>query len=323
MEHCTKGGTEVNVLVTGGLGFVGSALANRLCSEHRVTVLARSDRERARLTHPDRVHLRIGELEEIVAADLAGVDLVVHCASTVDNYNILGEPYLDIRTNLTGTVALLEACKEHRPKLLYVSTYGVYGNLAVLPADEESRCDPLGTYPATKLCAEQFCRIYGRLYDFHYNICRLTNVYGPGDRHDNKKKGAFHYLIWNALQGEPINIYRGGDFVRDYIYIDDAVEALVAVIDAAPSGELYLVGSGQPVRFGDLIESVHRQTGRKSVVGSMDPPRFHDIVGIVDFTADVRKIRGLGWAPTVGYDEGIARTIASYVTQLRAAGAPA
>jgi nucleoside-diphosphate-sugar epimerase len=226
-----------------------------------------------------------------------------------------------VETNLTGTIALLEACKELRPRFLYVSTYGVYGNLTVLPANEESRCEPLGTYPATKLCAEQFCRIYGRLHGFHYNICRLTNVYGPGDRYDNKKKGAFHYLIWNAMNGLPINIYRGGDFVRDYVYIDDVVEALITVAMAAPSGELYLVGSGEPVRFGDLIESVHRQTGRKSVIGAMAPPRFHDVVGIVDFTADIRKIKSLGWAPAVGYDEGIRRTIASYAPPLHDATA--
>jgi len=311
----------VNVLITGGLGFVGSALANRLCAEHSVTVLARSERGRGRLQQPERVRIMVKPLGDLVSADVAGMDLVIHCASTVDNYNILSEPYLDVETNLTGTIALLEACKDHRPRLLYVSTYGVYGNLAELPANEESPCEPLGTYPATKLCAEQFCSIYGRLHDFHFNICRLTNVYGPGDRHDNTKKGAFHYLIWNAMTGAPINIYRGGDFVRDYVYIDDAVAALLTVARVAPSGELYLVGSGEPVRFGDLIESVHRQTGRKSVIGAMAPPRFHDVVGIVDFTADISKVRSLGWAPAVGYDEGIRRTIASYVPHLHDATA--
>ena len=311
----------MNVLITGGLGFVGSSLANRLCDEHGVTILARSERGRDRLQQPARVTIKTKALRDLVPADIAGIDLVIHCASTVDNYNILSEPYLDVDTNLIGTIALLEACKEHRPRFLYVSTYGVYGNLATLPANEESRCEPLGTYPATKLCAEQFCGVYGRLHDFHYNICRLTNVYGPGDRFDNTKKGAFHYLIWNAMAGAPVNIYRSGDFVRDYVYIDDAVAALLTVARVAPAGELYLVGSGEPVRFGDLIESVHRQTGRRSAIGAMAPPRFHDVVGIVDFTADISKIKSLGWAPAVGYDEGIRRTIASYAPQLHAAPA--
>jgi nucleoside-diphosphate-sugar epimerase len=82
---------------------------------------------------------------------------------------------------------------------------------------------------------------------------------------------------------------------------------------------LYLVGSGEPVRFGDLIDIVHRETGRKSVVGSMVPPRFHDVVGIVDFSADIAKVRALGWAPRVGYEDGIRRTNESYRQHLPAA----
>lgn len=311
----------MNILITGGLGFVGSALTNRLCGEHDVTVLARSNSARARLQQPDRVRCNLAALEDVTAADVAGIDLVIHCASTVDNYNILTDPYLDVRTNCLGTIALLEACKDHKPKFLFVSTYGVYGNQRQLPANEESCCEPLGPYPATKLCAEEFCRIYSRLHAFHLNICRLTNVYGPGDRFDNTKKGAFHYLIWRAMAGEAINIYRGGDFVRDYVYIDDAVDALMTVAKRAPAGELYLVGSGEPVRFGDLIDIVHRETGRKSVVGSMAPPPFHDVVGIVDFSADITKIKALGWAPRISYEEGIRRTIASYLPHVRTGSA--
>ncbi|MGH7593635.1 MAG: NAD-dependent epimerase/dehydratase family protein [Gemmatimonadales bacterium] len=309
----------MNILITGGLGFVGSALANRLCHDHDVTVMSRSDLGRARLKLPGRVQVRVQPLENIAAVDVAGTDLVIHCASTVDNYNILTDPYLDVQTNCLGTIALLEACKAHQPRFLFISTYGVYGNLRQLPANETSRCDPIGPYTATKLCAEEFCRIYSRLYDFQLNICRLTNVYGPGDRYDNTKKGAFHYLIWRAMTGEPINIYRGGDFIRDYVYIDDVVDATITVVTQAPAGELYLVGSGDAVRFGDLIDIVHRETGWRSIVGSMAPPRFHDIVGIVDFSADISKMRSLGWAPRIGYEEGIRRTIASYRAQLPAA----
>lgn len=302
----------MKVLITGGLGFIGGALANRLCREHQVTVLTRSEKGRSRLREPDRVRVKVGIVEEITAADCAGMDLVVHCASTVDNYNILTDPYLDIRTNCDGTIALLEACKGHKPKLLFVSTFFVYGNPPKLPADEHSPCEPLGLYPATKLCAEHFCKIYSRLHAFHLNICRLTNVYGPGEVFDNTKKGAFNYLIHKARLGEPINVYRGGDFFRDYLYIDDAVEALAMVAERAPAGELYLVGSGEPVMFKDLMDCLHRLTGRKSVIGSIDPPEFHQVVGIRNFSANVAKIKALGWVPKVGYEEGITRTMASY-----------
>lgn len=302
----------MNILITGGLGFIGGALANRLCRDHQVTVLTRSEKGRSRLREPDLVRVTIGTLEEISAADCAGADLVIHCASTVDNYHILTDPHLDVQTNCDGTIALLEACKEQKPKLLFVSTFFVYGNAATLPADEHSPCEPLGLYPATKLCAEHVCKVYCRLYPFHLNICRLTNVYGPGEAFDNRKKGAFNHLIRKAQLGEPIALYQGGDFFRDYLYIDDAVEALVMVAERAPAGELYLVGSGERVLFKDLIACLHRLTGRKSALGSMEPPPFHQVVGITNFLANTSKIKALGWAPTVGYEDGIARTLESY-----------
>jgi UDP-glucose 4-epimerase len=258
------------------------------------------------------VRIRVGAVEDIMAADCAGMDLVMHCASTVDNYNILTDPYLDVRTNCAGTIALLEACKEHKPKLLFLSTFFVYGNAPKLPVDEESPCEPLGLYPATKLCAEHFCKIYSRLYGFRLNICRLTNVYGPGESFDNTKKGALNHLIRKAQLGEPIDLYRGGDFFRDYLYIDDAVEALVTVAECAPAGELYLAGSGEPIFFKDLIDCLHQLTGRRSKIGAMDPPRFHEVVGIRNFSANIAKIRSLGWAPKIGIEEGLRRTLANY-----------
>ena len=302
----------MNILITGGLGFIGSALVNRLCREHSVVVLTRSERGCSRLRYPELVQVRVKSLEKVTQDDCKGTDLVIHCASTVDNYNIQTEPYLDIQTNCNGTIALLEACKEQKPKLLFVSTFFVYGNQAHLPVNEESPCEPLGLYPATKLCAEQFCKIYGRLYAFHVNVCRLTNVYGPGETFDNTKKGALNFLIRKAQLGEPINVYRGGNFFRDYLYVDDAVEALWAVVQRAPAGELYLAGSGTPVYFKDLMGCLHGLTGKRSTIGSMEPPRFHEVVGLRDFSADTSKIRALGWAPKVGIEEGLKRTLASH-----------
>ena len=144
------------------------------------------------------------------------------------------------------------------------------------------------------------------------NVCRLTNVYGPGETFDNTKKGALNFLIRKAQLGEPINVYQGGNFFRDYLYVDDAVEALWAVAQRAPAGELYLARSGTPVYFKDLMGCLHGLTGKRSTIGSMEPPRFHEVVGIRDFSADTSKIRALGWAPKVGIEEGLKRTLASH-----------
>src|SRR5438067_4072525 len=111
----------MTILVTAGLGFIGSALVNRLCRQHTLRVLTRSEKGLSRLRDPQRVEVRIKALENITADDCKGIDLVIHCASTVDNYNIQTDPYLDVRTNCDGTIALLEACKDEKPKLLFVS----------------------------------------------------------------------------------------------------------------------------------------------------------------------------------------------------------
>src|SRR5438309_9359642 len=126
----------MNMLITGGLEFIGSALANRLCREHQVTVLTRSVKGQARLRFPERVRVCVGAVEDVTAADCAGMDLVVHCASTVDNYNIRTDPCLDVRTNCAGTIALLDVCKEHKHRFLFVSTCFVDGNATHIIVDE-------------------------------------------------------------------------------------------------------------------------------------------------------------------------------------------
>lgn len=302
----------MKVLITGGLGFIGSVLANRLCRDHTVRVVSRSTRGLQRLSHPELIEVKVSLVQDISGKDCDDVDLVIHCASTVDNYNIQTDPYLDIRTNCDGTIAVLEACRRRRPKFLFLSTFFVYGNPPSLPANEDTLCQPLGLYPATKLCAEQFCRIYARLYGFDLNICRLTNVYGPGESYDNSKKAALNYLIRKAQIGEPIELYRNGEFIRDYIYIDDVVQAIETVIRHAPPGELYLIGSGLTRRFREVMDVLHSLTGKRSTIRSVKPPTFHEAVGISDFSADISKIKSLGWLPAVDIEEGLRRTLKSY-----------
>jgi nucleoside-diphosphate-sugar epimerase len=140
----------------------------------------------------------------------------------------------------------------------------------------------------------------------------LTNVYGPGEAFDNIKKGAFNYLIRRAQLGEPLHVYGGGDFFRDYLYIDDAVEALVAVAERGAPGELYLAGYGKPVMFRDLIDTLHRLTNRKSPIDAIEPPHFHQVMGIRNFSADITKISALGWSPQVGFEAGLQRTLEAY-----------
>ncbi|PIT89042.1 MAG: hypothetical protein COU27_02430, partial [Candidatus Levybacteria bacterium CG10_big_fil_rev_8_21_14_0_10_36_7] len=220
---------QKHYLITGGLGLIGSALANAI--DTKTTILTRSTKNKKRLKRKD-VKIVVKDLNNISTNDLGGTDVIFHCASTVHNYHVLDDPFIDTHTNIVGTTKLLEACKKlkKKPKIIYLSTFFVYGNTyekTGKPITEDSPTDPLAIYPATKLCTESIIKLYGKLYNIPYIICRLTNVYGEHEHFDNKKKGALNYLIMQAVLGKELSIYRGGNFFRDYLHVDDLVDALL------------------------------------------------------------------------------------------------
>ncbi len=300
-------------LITGGYGLIGSALSNSL--KGKITILARSD------NHKERVKVKVKivkkDLLNLTPKDVAGYDVIYHCASTVHNYHILDDVNIDIDTNLKGTIKLLESCKDlsKKPKIVFLSTFFVYGNVYdqnKKPITEESKTDPLGLYPATKLCAESIIKLYSRLYKIPYLICRLTNVYAETEDFNNKKKGALNYMIMLAVKGEPLNVYKGGNFKRDYIYLDDVVDALKFLDKRKVKNETFLIGNGKPVLFKDLINHIHKLTDNKSKITEIDPPEFHKVVGITNFVADTSKINKLGWKAKIDYKEGLERIVKRY-----------
>lgn len=303
-------------LITGGLGLIGSTLAN--ATHGPTTIISRSDAHKDRITRSE-VTIHYTSLLDMTANDLKGIDTIYHLASTVDNYNVLTDPYIDMNTNIRGTIHLLELCKElpKKPKFVFSSTFFVYGNQYEKqhkPITEESPTDPLALYPATKLCAEHVIKLYGKLYSIPYLICRFTNVYGEHESFANKKKGALNYLIMQAIRGETLPIYKGGNFYRDYVHVSDVVEALLFLDRKNSINDTYLIGYGEPVLFKKMIDYLINITGSLSSIQQIDPPDFHRIVGINNFVADISKIKSLGWTPAVDYKTGIQRIVDYYKT---------
>lgn len=301
-------------LITGGLGLIGSSIALSLNGE--VTILSRTSIHLDRLKRKE-VKLIIKDLKDLERKDIETIDVIYHCASTVDNYNVLTNPYIDVETNISSTIRLLEICKDlqKKPKLIYFSTFFVYGNeydRTKKPINEDSKTEPLAIYPATKLCTESIIKLYSRLYKIPYLICRLTNVYDEHEDFNNKKKGGLNYMIMQAVKGELLSVYKGGNFLRDYIYLDDVISALKFLESKNISNDTYLIGFGKAVLFKEIIDYLFEITGKKSQITQIDPPEFHKAVGVNNFVADISKIKKLGWKPKINYQEGIKKIVESY-----------
>ena len=313
---------QKNILITGGLGFIGSHLAKKYVSQgHNVSILSRSDTKLKNISGIEsKVNLKIKDVRDIDSSDVVGKDYVFHFAGSVDNYSLKADnpdrnPYLDIDRNCTATISLLETLKDFNPsaRLIFASTFFVNGELGLehLPATPQSSCNPLGLYPATKLCAEHFCHVYHNNFGLDVIIPRFTNVFGPFELGDSSRKAGFNFMINQAVRGEILNLYDNGDFYRDYIYVDDVVDACMTLADKGVSDTVYYIGRGEPVKFKELIDIVEKILPDTKIL-PIEPPEFHKKVGITDFVSDTSPLNSLGWSPKVSLKDGIKRTIDYY-----------
>jgi len=223
---------------------------------------------------------------------------VLYLISTVDNYNVLENPFIDIETNLIHLMKVLDTNKNRNITFHFVSSWFVYGNVK-LPANEDSKCKPKGFYSITKLCAEQLIESYCKTFKIKYTITRLGNVIGRGDGKVSKKKNALQYLIEEMKNDRDINLYHGGKFYRDFVCVQDVIDGLRFIIDKGESGEIYNLGStAKPILFKTIISHIHQKLNSKSKIGTMKPTEFHDIVQVKDMYLECSKLTSLGWKPS-------------------------
>jgi len=231
----------------------------------------------------------------------------------------MDDPATDLDVNCRGNLVLLEALRFERPEatLVFVSSRLSYGKVGPAPVGEEQYTDPLCIHAVHKLAAEQYLRVYGRTYGLKYSIARLTNPYGPGQPSSRTAYGVVNHLIHLALAGEALPIYGDGSQQRDYVYIDDAVDALLE-LGATPSaiGHVYNVGSGIGTPIIDMAHAIIEIAGSGRVEFNAWPPYAYRIE-TGDFVASIDRIRrDLGWKPRVGLLDGLRQTIAFYKCQV-------
>lgn len=222
---------------------------------------------------------------------------MLYLISTVDNYHVKTNPYIDIETNLTTLVRVLENFRLANKKnavFNFVSSWFVYGDVE-LPANEESYCNPKGFYSITKRAAEQLLISYCQTFGLNYRILRLANVYGGIDTKTSKKKNAFTYLLNEIQKGNDINLYDGGHFFRDFIHVEDVVDAIALIMDKGSLNEIYNISSGKKYKFLTLMEHAKKSFNSKSNFITIEQPEFHKIVQVKNMWLDNVKLCNLGF----------------------------
>lgn len=311
------------VLITGGLGFIGSNLAIRLVREGAHVAVCDAmiegyggNFENVREIRSDvEIHLADVRDEAAMAELVEGRDVVFHLAAQVSHVMSLSNPYPDIDINIKGTAVLLEACRKMNPDALIVrsGTRGQYGPAVRLPVSEEAPSDPRGLYEISQLSAEMICRTYTRIHGIRTVPLRLTNIYGPRAQMKHPHFGVVNWFVRLALEGKPIPIFGTGKILRDFLYVDDCVEALLrAAVVPAAVGEIVNVGNDRASTFLEVAQILRELvTGIAIDFTDFTPERRAQEPG--DFVSDITKIRRLlSWEPKVDLREGLSRTVEFY-----------
>lgn len=298
------GGTGLD-LVTGGAGFIGSHLVDRLLADgRRVRVLdSLTGGRRTNLdqhTKNTRLEIVTGDvarLEDVTAA-CDGVERIFHFAARADIVPSIQDPRAYFSANVVGTLNVLEAARRHGVgRLVYAASSSCYGIPSVYPTPEAAPADPQYPYALTKYLGEQLVMHWAQVYGIHAVSLRLFNVYGPRARTTGSYGAVFGVFLAQLVAGKPLTVVGDGEQTRDYVFVSDVVEAFVAAAERGRPGRIYNVGSGVPVSVNELV----RQLGSPPTVPVPKRPGEPDCTW-----ADISRIgEELGWRPTVSFAAGV------------------
>jgi UDP-glucose 4-epimerase len=310
------------VLITGGLGFIGSTLAYRLVDMQAKVLLIDS-------LFPDyggnlfningiesKVQVNISDVRDRYSMNylVKGIDFIFNLAGTLSHIDSMRDPFTDLDINCVAQLSILEAVRHNNPgaKLLFAGTRGQYGRATTLPVTEEHLMRPTDVNGINNMAGEWYHILYNNVYGIRATSLRLTNTFGPRHQMKHHRQGIFNWFIRQAIDGEPIRVYGDGKQIRDTNYVDDVVEAmLLAMAIEETNGEIYNLG-GTPVSLGDFVSTMHEVCGTGSQEFVPFPPEAKEIE-IGDYIADHSKFSKLtGWKPSINIRDGLEKTIRYY-----------
>ena len=312
-----------DVLITGGLGFIGSALAHRLVALNaRVTLVDSLIPEyggNAFNVHDirERVTINVADVRDphAMAWLVQGRDFLFNLAGQTSHLDSMVDPLTDLNINTAAQLYILEACRRHNRdvKVVFASTRQIYGRPQYLPVDEKHPLQPVDVNGINKLAGESYHLLYNEVHGIRSSVLRLTNTFGPGMRVKDARQTFLGIWIRHLIEGTPIQIFGSGEQRRDFNYIDDVVEALMrAAVDPAADGQIFNLGDREHITLRDLaavLAELH-PGGRYELVPF---PPDRQVIDIGDYYSDFRKIENsLGWRPMVSLRDGLARTLDYY-----------
>lgn len=312
-----------NVLITGGMGFIGSNLAIKLVQlGANVTVMdSMLEEYGANIFNVkdiyDEISINYSDMrdENSLKYIIRGKDIVFNLAGQVSHQDSMTNPFMDLEVNTKAQLTLLETCRQFAPdiRIVFSSTRQIYGRPQYLPVDERHPLSPPDVNGINKLAAEEYHRLYYDVYGLKTVSLRLTNTYGPRQLIKNARQGVIGWFINRAVTGETIKLFGTGEQVRDFNYVDDVTEAMCAVaVNDKACGQVFNL-SGERASLKQIANMLIELTGKGSL--EVVPfPEERKKIDIGDFYGDSSKLTKVtGWEPRISLKDGLERTVDYYL----------
>jgi len=314
---------QAKILITGGLGFIGSNLAIALVKRHAMVTIVDNltPNQGGNLFNIDPIKKDVAvnycDIRDVSAMEqlVKGKDYIFHLARQTDHMLSQKDPFPDIDINIRGTTIILEACKKYNQhvKFIYTGTRGQYGKAITLPVSEDAPTNPRGIYEVTNLAAEKIVQIYHDIHGLQAIMLRLTNIYGPRSQMKHDHFGIVNWFIRLALDQTPIPVFGDGLLQRDFIYIDDATNAILKTAASENCyGEVLNIGKEKAETFLHLAKTIVKLSKNASYTfAPFSKERASQEPG--HFASDITKIHRLtGWRPKTTLTTGLVKTLNYY-----------
>ncbi len=311
------------VLITGGLGMIGTTIAGKLVAMGAQVTLADVNMAPygANLFNiegfRDKVTVNICDIRdrESMKSLVAGKDIVFNLAAQVSHNDSIDNPALDADINYIGHLNVLECLRRYSPDAVIIHSGSrlQFGKIDYNPVDEKHPLRPRTPYALNKTAAENSYLFYHDIYGIRCILYRIANPYGPRSQMRHNKYSMINWFIRQAMEGRPLKVFGTGEQIRDYIYVDDLASALIqSAVAESCYGEVFNIGSGIGTRFRDMVETIVRTVG-DGRIEFVPWPEAYINVETGDYVTDISKLsRLLGWEPAVSLAEGIEQTYRFY-----------